>query len=160
MTTLAIIRLLAQVIGEIVPPYLPIPWTVGTEHETYPGERLALSELASIVHDEVVYADRWAIVDWIRREMHAATPQQVMDLIDRAAAALPRASTMEIAAKCSQRLESLRSRSQELVWEQSQRAERASKAIGALHAMVRATDRDCTNTSRPSARWPAGSRER
>ena len=56
--------------------------------QTYPGERLALSELASIVRDEVLYADRWAIVDWIRREMRAATPQEVMTLIDRAGADL------------------------------------------------------------------------
>ncbi len=109
----------------------------------YPGERLALTELASIVHDEIAYADRWAIVDWIRREMHAASPQQVLDLIDRAASGL--AATVEDGDRSEvlTRLESLRLRSQQLVWEQvAARGTSVEDAIQALHAVIRATDRD------------------
>ncbi|HEY1429546.1 MAG TPA: HD domain-containing phosphohydrolase [Candidatus Tumulicola sp.] len=108
----------------------------------YPGERLALSELASIVHDEIVYADRWAIVDWIRREMHAASPQQVLDLIDRAAATLAAGVEDGDRSEVLARLESLRSRSQQLVWEQvATRGTGVEDAIQALHAMIRVTDR-------------------
>jgi HD-GYP domain-containing protein (c-di-GMP phosphodiesterase class II) len=107
----------------------------------YPGERLALSQLSAIVRDEVVYADRWAIVDWIRREMHAATPHEVLGLIDRAGAQLAQNVEDEDRSAVLQRLESLRARSQELVWENvASRGTSVDDAIQALHAVVRATD--------------------
>lgn len=109
--------------------------------QMYPGERLALSELASIVRDEVIYADRWAIVDWIRREMHAATPHEVLTLIDRAGAQLAQSVDDIDRSAVLQRLETMRSRSQELVWEQTAtRGTSVDDAIGALHAVVRATN--------------------
>ncbi|HEY3676867.1 MAG TPA: HD domain-containing phosphohydrolase [Candidatus Tumulicola sp.] len=109
----------------------------------YVGERLALSELASVVRDDVVSLDRWPIADWIHREMQAAAPQQVMDLIDRAVADF--AANVSDEDDCGElmgRLESLRARSQELVWEQiATGGTSVEGAIQTLHAMVRATDR-------------------
>jgi HD-GYP domain-containing protein (c-di-GMP phosphodiesterase class II) len=109
----------------------------------YVGEHIALSELASVVRDDVVRFDRWAMADWIRREMQAAAPEQVMDLIDRATSAF--AAGVSGDQDCGEvlgRLESLRARSQELVWEQvATSGTSVESAIQTLHAMVRATDR-------------------
>jgi HD-GYP domain-containing protein (c-di-GMP phosphodiesterase class II) len=109
----------------------------------YVGERLALSELASVVRDDVVSFDRWAIADWIHREMRAAEPQQVIDLIDRATTDFAAdVSRDEECGEVLRRLESLRSRSQELVWEQiATGGTSVEGAIQTLHAIVRATDR-------------------
>jgi HD-GYP domain-containing protein (c-di-GMP phosphodiesterase class II) len=109
----------------------------------YVGERLALSELASVVRDDVVSFDRWAIADWIRREMRAAAPQEVMDLIDRAATDFAAdVSGDEECGEVLRRLESLRSRSHGLVWEQvATSGTSVEGAIQTLHAIVRATDR-------------------
>jgi HD-GYP domain-containing protein (c-di-GMP phosphodiesterase class II) len=108
----------------------------------YVGDRLALSELTNVIRDDVTHADRWAIGEWVRREMRAASPEQVMELIDRAAAQF--ASEVTDGDECAvvvERLESLRARSQELVWEQvATRGTSVEDAIKTLHAMVRVTD--------------------
>src|SRR5579863_2022206 len=85
----------------------------------YPGEQIAFGELLSIVANEVTFEDRWAVVDWVRREMHAASPDEILGLIDRAG--------VEIAARAPQRqrrtalarIDKLRERVSEVVWEQA-----------------------------------------
>jgi HD-GYP domain-containing protein (c-di-GMP phosphodiesterase class II) len=107
----------------------------------YPGERAAFAELLSIVRDEVRFEDRWAIVDWVRREMHAASPDEITALLDRASG--------EIAARvCDSerrtvlaRLSALRERTQEIVWEQTAvRGTTPEDLVDAMHEMIRAVD--------------------
>jgi HD-GYP domain-containing protein (c-di-GMP phosphodiesterase class II) len=75
--------------------------------------------------------------------MHAASPQQVLDLIDRAATGLAASVEDGDRSEVLARLESLRLRSQQLVWEQvAARGTSVEDAIQALHAVIRATDRD------------------
>jgi response regulator RpfG family c-di-GMP phosphodiesterase len=107
----------------------------------YPAERAAFAELLSTVRDEVHFEDRWAIVDWVRREMHAASPDEITALLDRASA--------EIAAEVPEferrtvltRLDSLRKRTQEIVWEQaSVRGTTPEDLVDAMHEMIRIAD--------------------
>ncbi|HEY5425434.1 MAG TPA: HD domain-containing phosphohydrolase [Candidatus Tumulicola sp.] len=107
----------------------------------YPGERAAFAELLSIVRDEVRFEDRWAIVDWIRREMHAASPEEITDLLDRAgtdiAAGVPEHERRVVLS----RLDSLRERAEEIVWEQaSVRGTTPEDLVDAMHEMVRVVD--------------------
>lgn len=107
----------------------------------YPGERAAYAELLSIVANEVTFEDRWAIVDFVRREMHAASPDEILALIDRA--------SVEIAARAPQqqrrnvltRLNALRERVQEAAFEQtSVRGTTPEDLVDAMHEMIRAVD--------------------
>ncbi|MEO6835420.1 MAG: HD domain-containing phosphohydrolase [Candidatus Tumulicola sp.] len=107
----------------------------------YPGERAAFEELLSIVRDEVRFEDRWAIVDWIRREMHAASPEEITDLLDRAgtnvAAGVPEHERRVVLS----RLDALRERAHEIVWEQAAvRGTTPEDLVDAMHEMIRAVD--------------------
>ncbi|MBV8372976.1 MAG: HD domain-containing protein [Candidatus Eremiobacteraeota bacterium] len=107
----------------------------------YPGERAAFAELLSIVRDETRFEDRWAIVDFVRREMHAASPEEITALVDRAstqlAACVPASKRRTVLA----RLDALRERTQEIVWEQaSVRGTTPEDLVDAMHEMIRAID--------------------
>ncbi len=107
----------------------------------YPGERAAFTELLSIVGDEVRFEDRWAIVDWIRREMHAASPEEIVGLLDRAgaevAASVPESDRRIVLS----RLDALRERAQDIVWEQtSVRGTTPEDLVDAMHEMIRVAD--------------------
>src|SRR5215472_1525101 len=107
----------------------------------YPGEQAAFRELLSIVANEVALEDRWAIVDWVRREMYAASPDDVVALVDRAgveiAANAPENSRRTVLA----RLDALRERVQEAAWEQvSVRGTAPEDLVDAMHEMIRAVD--------------------
>lgn len=107
----------------------------------YPGERAAFAELLSIVRDEVQFEDRWAIVDWVRREMHAAAPDEITALLDRATTEI-----VSTAPECERRtvlsrLDSLRERTQEIVWEQALfRGAKPEDLVDAMHEMIRVGD--------------------
>lgn len=107
----------------------------------YPGEHSAYSELLSIVANEVTLEDRWAIVDWVRREMHAATPDEIEALVDRASVQI---STQIPAARrrtTLARLDALRERVREVAWEQaSVRGTKPEDLVDAMHEMIRAVD--------------------
>jgi len=107
----------------------------------YPGERAAFAELLSIVRDEVRFDDRWAIVDWVRREMHAASPDEITDLLDRASAEIAvRVPEIERRTVLT-RLDALRGRTQEIVWEQaSVRGATPEDLVDAMHEMIRVVD--------------------
>lgn len=107
----------------------------------YPGERAAFTELLSIVRDEVRFEDRWAIVDWIRREMHAASAEEIVDLLDRAgtevAAGVPESDRRVVLT----RLDALRERAQDIVWEQTAvRGTTPEDLVDAMHEMIRVAD--------------------
>ncbi len=107
----------------------------------YPGERHAFAELLSIVRDEVQFEDRWAIVDWVRREMHAAAPDEITALLDRASAEIAvRVPELE-RRNVLKRLSCLRERTQEIVWEEAAvHGSTPEDLVDAMHEMIRVAD--------------------
>jgi len=102
---------------------------------------MAFAELLSIVRDEVRFEDRWAIVDWIRREMHAASPDEIVGLLDRAgaevAANVPETDRRTVLS----RLDALRERAHDIVREQtSVRGTTPEDLVDAMHEMIRVAD--------------------
>lgn len=107
----------------------------------YPGERIAFTELLSIVRDEVSFEDRWAIVDWIRREMHAASPEEIVSLLDRAGAEVAAAVPESDRRVVLHRLDALRERAQDIIAEQTAvRGTTPEDLVDAMHEMVRVAD--------------------
>ena len=107
----------------------------------YPGERSAYSELLSIVANEVTLEDRWAIVDWVRREMHAATPDEIEALVDRASVEISTHTPKAQRRTVLSRLDALRERVREVAWEQaSVRGTQPEDLVDAMHEMIRAVD--------------------
>lgn len=107
----------------------------------YRGERHAFDELLSIVRDEVQFEDRWAIVDWVRREMHAAAPDEITALLDRASAEIAVRVPDSERRVVLKRLACLRERTQEIVWEEaSVRGSTPEDLVDAMHEMVRVVD--------------------
>ncbi|MGA8534490.1 MAG: HD domain-containing phosphohydrolase [Candidatus Tumulicola sp.] len=107
----------------------------------YPAERAAFAELLPIVRDEVRFEDRWAIVDWVRREMHAAKPDEIIGLIDRASAEVAARAPESERRTVLARLDSLRERTREIVWEQpSVRGTTPEDLVDAMHEMIRVAD--------------------
>jgi HD-GYP domain-containing protein (c-di-GMP phosphodiesterase class II) len=107
----------------------------------YPGERAAFAELLLIVRDETSFNDRWAIVDWIRREMHAASPEEIGDLLDRAGNELTARVPSHERRTVLTRLDALRERAKEIVWEQiAVRGTTPEDLVDALHEMIRVAD--------------------
>ena len=107
----------------------------------YPGERSAYSELLSFVASEVTLEDRWAIVDWVRREMHAATPDEIEALVDRASLEISTRIPQQDRRTTLARLDALRERVREVAWEQaSVRGTKPEDLVDAMHEMIRAVD--------------------
>jgi HD-GYP domain-containing protein (c-di-GMP phosphodiesterase class II) len=106
----------------------------------YPGERAAFSELLSIVCDEVRFEDRWAIVDWIRREMHAASGDEIAQLLDRAGAEVAAAVPESDRRVVLNRLDALRERAMDIVSEQTVRGTAPEDLVDAMHEMIRVAD--------------------
>lgn len=107
----------------------------------YPGEHSAYSELLSIVANEVTLEDRWAIVDWVRREMHAATPDEIEALVDRASVQISTRIPPQRRRTTLARLDALRERVREVAWEQaSVRGTKPEDLVDAMHEMIRAVD--------------------
>lgn len=107
----------------------------------YPGERIAFAELLSIVRDEVSFEDRWAIVDWIRREMHAASPEEIVSLLDRAGAEVAAVVPESDRRVVLNRLDALRERAQDIIAEQTAvRGTTPEDLVDAMHEMVRVAD--------------------
>jgi HD-GYP domain-containing protein (c-di-GMP phosphodiesterase class II) len=107
----------------------------------YPGERSAYSELLSIVANEVTLEDRWSIVEWVRREMHAATPDEIEALVDRASVEISTRIPPQQRRTMLARLDALRERVREVAWEQaSVRGAKPEDLVDAMHEMIRAVD--------------------
>jgi len=107
----------------------------------YPGEQAAFGELLSIVANEVALEDRWAIVDWVRREMYAASPDEVVALVDRAGVEIAAHAPENKRRTVLARLDALRERVQEAAWEQvSVRGTAPEDLVDAMHEMIRAVD--------------------
>lgn len=107
----------------------------------YPGERSAYSELLSIVANEVTLEDRWSIVDWVRREMHAATPEELEALVERASVEISAQTPPQHRRTALARLDALRERVREVAWEQaSVRGTKPEDLVDAMHEMIRAVD--------------------
>lgn len=107
----------------------------------YSGELSAYSELLSIVANEVTLEDRWAIVDWVRREMHAATPDEIEALVDRASLEISTQAPSQHRRTTLARLDALRERVREVAWEQaSVRGSKPEDLVDAMHEMIRAVD--------------------
>lgn len=107
----------------------------------YSGERVAYSELLSIVANEVTLEDRWAIVDWVRREMHAASPDEILSLIDRAGVEIAASAPQRQRRTALARVDKLRERVREVAWEQaSVRGTKPEDLVDAMHEMIRAVD--------------------
>jgi HD-GYP domain-containing protein (c-di-GMP phosphodiesterase class II) len=107
----------------------------------YPGERAACAELLSLISDEVRFADRWAIVDWIRREMHAASPDEILALFDRAQTEVASRAAEHEAHVVLARLDALRDRTREIVWEQTvARGTTSEDLVDAMHEMIRVAE--------------------
>ena len=96
----------------------------------YPGERAALAELRSIACDDVRFADRWAIVDWIRREMHAATQAELLALFDRVQSDIACEATDFDRHAVLARLNHLRQRARDIVGEQVLRSHDDPRRLG------------------------------
>lgn len=106
----------------------------------YPGEQAAFRELLSIV-DEMKLEDRWAIVEWVRREMHAASPDEIDALIDRASAEISQRAPEGQRRTVLARLNGLRERVREIAWEQAcVRGTTPEDLVDAMHEMIRVVD--------------------
>jgi HD-GYP domain-containing protein (c-di-GMP phosphodiesterase class II) len=107
----------------------------------YPGERTAFAELLAIVRRELEFEDRWSIFDWIRREMHAASPGDVVDLLDRAGAELVATAPDFERRTLLQRVDSLRERVHDVAWECALNGGTPPEdLVDAMHQMLRAVD--------------------
>lgn len=108
---------------------------------TYPGEHVAYRELLSIVAGEVNLEDRWAIVEWVRREMHAASPDQIEAMIERASVEISTRAPERQRRAVLGRLSAMRERVRELAWERtSVRGAAPGDLVDAMHEMIRVVD--------------------
>jgi HD-GYP domain-containing protein (c-di-GMP phosphodiesterase class II) len=103
----------------------------------YPGFSLALGEVVTVLARQVESEETWPLVDWIAREMHAASPDEIVELIDRASAEIVASAPAHRRRRVLSHLDAARaSVTHAVALETSGRGD-PEMAVDAMHAMLR-----------------------
>ena len=106
----------------------------------YPGFFGAFEELVSVMRRQVESEETWPLADWIAREMHAASAEEIAELLDRASAEVIAAVPDYQRRRVLAHLERMRANASDaMASELSGRAE-PETVVDALHAMLHIVD--------------------
>ena len=105
----------------------------------YPGFSRAFEELVSVMARQVESEETWPLVDWIAREMHAASAEEIAELLDRASAKIVAAVPDYQRRRVLAHLESMRADANDAIAGERSR-DRDDVAADALQAALGAID--------------------
>lgn len=106
----------------------------------YPGFSTAFEELVSVLARQVESEETWPLLDWIAREMHAASAEEIAELLDRASAEIIAAVPDYQRRRVLSHLDTMRANARDTVAVGRLAHGEADGVVDALHSMLAVVD--------------------